>query len=260
MKTVILCGGEGTRLRELTEIRPKPMVEIGGRPILWHIMSGYARQGFDDFILCLGYKGDMIKRYFLDYQSACRNLVVTLGRSPGVEYLGSAPEEDWRVTLIDTGLQSSTGNRLGKVWSYLGDATFALTYGDGVSDIDLPSALSFHRREGRIATITGVRPPARFGEIERDGSKVVSFWEKPAASGGLINGGFFFFEPEFRRYLPLEGEDEMLEYGALKRCVADGQLSVYSHEGFWQCMDTMRDWQYLEKLWAENRAPWKTWS
>jgi len=260
LKTVILCGGEGTRLRELTEVQPKPMVEVGERPILWHIMSGYARHGFTDFILCLGYKGQMIKRFFLDYQAVNRDMAVTLGRSPRVELFGPEPAENWRVTLADTGARSLTGTRLRKVWPYLGPETFALTYGDGVSDVDLAAALAFHRREGRLATITGVRPPGRFGEIENEGSKVVSFWEKPSASGGLINGGFFFFEPDFKRYLPSEGEDEMLEYGALRRCVADGQLSVYAHEGFWQCMDTLRDWQYLEHLWAEGQAPWKTWS
>jgi len=259
LKTVILCGGEGTRLRELTEVQPKPMVEVGGKPILWHIMSGYAAHGFTDFILCLGYKGQMIKRFFLDYQAVNRDLAVTLGRSPQVEFLGPEPAENWRVTLADTGARSLTGTRLKKAWPYLGRETFALTYGDGVSDVDLTAALAFHRREGRLATITGVRPPGRFGEIENEGSKVVSFWEKPAASGGLINGGFFFFEPDFKRYLPPENEDEMLEQGPLHRCVADGQLSVYAHEGFWQCMDTPRDWQYLENLWAGGQAPWKTW-
>lgn len=260
MKTVILCGGEGTRLRELTEIQPKPMVEIGERPILWHIMSGYARHGFNDFVLCLGYKGQSIKRYFLDYQTAGRDLAVTLGGAPQVEFLGPAPAENWRVTLADTGAKALTGTRLCRVWPYLENETFALTYGDGVSDVNLTAALAFHRREGRLATITGVRPPGRFGEIENKGSKVISFWEKPAASGGLINGGFFFLEPDFQRYLPPAGEDEMLEHGPLRRCVADGQLSVYPHEGFWQCMDTFRDWQYLENLWAANQAPWKTWT
>ncbi|MDR1298074.1 MAG: glucose-1-phosphate cytidylyltransferase [Deltaproteobacteria bacterium] len=256
MKTVILCGGEGTRLRELTEVLPKPMVEIGEKPILWHIMSGYAAHGFSEFVLCLGYKGQVIKRYFLEYQSAGRDLEVTLGRESDVRFLGRAHAENWRIILADTGAKSLTATRLRKVWPYLGNETFSLTYGDGVSDIDLTAALEFHRREGRLATITGVRPPGRFGEIENDGHKVTSFWEKPATSGGLINGGFFFIEPDFKRYLPGEGEDEMLEFGALRRCVADGQLSVFPHEGFWQCMDTLRDWQYLEDLWAKGRAPW----
>jgi glucose-1-phosphate cytidylyltransferase len=259
MKTVILCGGEGTRLRELTEVQPKPMVEIGDRPILWHIMSGYSYHGFDDFILCLGYKGQMIKNYFLGYQTANRDIALTLGQSPKVELLGPELTENWRVVLADTGAKTLTATRLRKVWPYLGNETFALTYGDGVSNVDLKAALAFHKIQGRLATITGVRPPGRFGEIETNGSKVVSFWEKPSTSAGLINGGFFFFEPDFYRYLPPEGEDEMLEFGSLKRCVADGQLTVYEHDGFWQCMDTFRDWQYLEQLWSGNNAPWKTW-
>lgn len=260
LQTVILCGGEGTRLRELTEVRPKPMVEVGEKPILWHIMSGYAAHGLTDFILCLGYKGQMIKRYFLDYQAATRDVAITLGKTPNVEFLGSAPTENWRVTLADTGAKSPTATRLRKIWPYLDGQTFALTYGDGVSDVDLTAALAFHRREGRLATVTGVRPPGRFGEIENESGRVTSFWEKPSASSGLINGGFFFFEPDFLRYLPGPGEDEMLEQGALRRCVRDSQLSVYVHEGFWQCMDTLRDWQYLETLWAEGKAPWKVWS
>jgi glucose-1-phosphate cytidylyltransferase len=215
------------------------MVEIGDRPILWHIMSGYSKQGFNDFILCLGYKGQAIKRFFLDYQTSNRDLTVTLGRSPKVELLGEDLAENWRVTLADTGPKSLTATRILKIWPYLDNETFALTYGDGVSDINLTQALAFHRREGRLATITGVRPPGRFGEIENQGTKVTSFWEKPSTSAGLINGGFFFLEPEFKRYLPAQGVEEMLEFGALRRCVADGQLSVYPHEGFWQCMDTL---------------------
>jgi glucose-1-phosphate cytidylyltransferase len=260
MKTVILCGGEGTRLREFTEVLPKPMVEIGGKPILWHIMSGYSTCGFNDFILCLGYKGQMIKRYFLDYQAVNRDVAVTLGHDPKVEFLGPDLAENWRLVLADTGEKSLTANRLLKVWPYLNDETFALTYGDGVSDIDLNEALTFHRQEGRLATVTGVRPPGRFGEIENRGSQVTSFWEKPATSGGLINGGFFFLEPGFKKYLPKPGDEEMLELGPLRRCVADGQLSVFPHEGFWQCMDTLRDWNYLESLWSEQKAPWKIWS
>ena len=261
MMTVILCGGEGTRLREFTELQPKPMVEIGERPILWHIMKGYSFHGFSDFVLCLGYKGQVIKRYFLEFQAANRDLEVTLGRGGKVELLGPDPEDDWRVILADTGAKSLKATRLARVWPHLaGRGTFSLTYGDGVADINLRAALDFHRREGRLATITGVRPPGRFGEIETEGTRAVSFWEKPATSGGLINGGFLFLEEGFRRYLPAKGDDEMLELGALRRCAADGQLSVWRHEGFWQCMDTFRDWQYLESLWTEGVAPWKTWS
>ena len=265
MKTIILCGGQGTRIREFTETRPKPMIEIGGRPILWHIMSGYAAHGLKDFVLCLGYKGEMIKRYFLEYSTLCRDFTVTLGQSSKIEAHGPDPAEDWRVTLADTGEKSLTGTRLARAWPYTSadpgeGGTFALTYGDAVSDIDLAAALAFHRKEGRLATITGVRPPGRFGELEADGSRVTSFWEKPAASGGWINGGFFFMEPGFRQYLPADGRDMMLEHDPLRACVADGQLSVYRHEGFWQCMDVMRDWQYLETLWEKGEAPWKTWA
>jgi glucose-1-phosphate cytidylyltransferase len=236
------------------------MIEVGERPILWHIMMGYSHYNFNDFILCLGYKGQTIKRYFLEYQTANRDLTVSLGGAPKVDFLGPEPEVSWKVTLADTGAKSMTATRLRRIWPYIsGAGTFALTYGDGVSDIDLKAALEFHRREGRIATITGVRPPGRFGEIESQGSKVVSFWEKPSTSGGLINGGFLFLEEDFLRYLPPENEDEMLELGAFRRCALDGQLSVYRHEGFWQCMDTFRDWQFLESLWNSGQAPWRTW-
>jgi glucose-1-phosphate cytidylyltransferase len=259
MKTVILCGGEGTRLRELTELLPKPMGEIGDNLILWHLMSCYSHHGFEYFILCLSYKGQIIKNYFLEYQTANRDVVLTVGQWPKVELLGTEVKANWRVVLADTGAKTLTGTRLRKVWPYLDNETFSLTYGDGVSNVDLKAALAFHKSQGRLATITGVRPPSRFGEIEAQGSKVVSFWEKLTTSAGLINGGFIFLEPDFFRYLPADGEDEMLELGPLKRCVADGQLSVYQYDGFWQCMDTIRDWQYLEQLWSEINSPWKTW-
>ena len=261
MKAVILCGGSGTRLRELTELQPKPMVEVGGRPIVWHILKGYAHHGVNDFILCLGYKGHMLKQYFLDYHALARDFTVTLGRRRILDFHGPEPEEDWRVTLADTGEHSLTSKRLARIWPYLdADETFCLTYGDGVCDLDFPAALAFHRSCGRLATITGVRPPARFGEIEHENGLATAFWEKPAATAGLINGGFFFIEPGFRRYLPPADEEEMLERGPLRRCMRDGQLSVYVHTGFWQCMDTYRDWLHLETLWNENRAPWKIWT
>lgn len=259
MKVVIFCGGQGSRLREFTEIQPKPMIEIGEQPILWHIMKSYAHYELTDFILCLGYKGNMIRRYFIEYPSFSRDIMVTLGENPVIEPLGRPIDEKWRITLAETGENSLTGTRLKKITPYLDGGTFCLTYGDGVSDVNLNELLAFHKKEGRLATVTGVRPPGRFGEIENDGSKVVSFWEKPTASRGLINGGFFLFEPDFCRYLPDSGQDEMLEHGALRRCAADGELSVYQHDGFWQCMDTYRDWQYLDTLWKSGNAPWKTW-
>lgn len=259
MKVVIFCGGQGTRIREFTETRPKPMIEIGGRPILWHIMSSYSYYKMDDFILCLGYKGEMIRQYFLNYTANMRDFTISLGSNSRVEYHGDEPLDDWRVTLAETGERSLTATRLRRVWKYLEDDTFCLTYGDAVSDVDLGAALSFHRREGKLATVTGVRPPGRFGEIDAEDNTVTSFWEKPATSGGWINGGFFFIEPGFFKYLPEEGEEQMLEHNPLRLCVADGQLAVYKHEGFWQCMDILRDWEYLEALWAGNRASWKVW-
>lgn len=247
----------GTRLREHTELRPKPMVEVGGIPILVHIMRIYARAGFREFVLCLGYKGDQIKRYFLDYDALQSDFSIELGRRESIEFHGRQEgATNWKVTLADTGQGAMTGARLRKVRRYLDGDTFAVTYGDGVADLDLRSVLAFHRAHGRKATITGVRPPSRFGEIEHSAGRVLSFNEKPQVGSGLINGGFFFFEPSFLDYLD-DDESCTLEREPLDRCVRDDQLRVYEHPGFWHCMDTYRDWEQLEGLWSTGQAPWR---
>ena len=257
MKAVILCGGMGTRLREHTEFRPKPMVEVGGIPLLVHILRSYAKHGIDEFVLCLGYKGEQIKRYFLDYEAMQSDFTVELGKPNALTFhdrRDTAPS--WKVTLAETGASAMTGARLRKAARYLDGQTFALTYGDGVSDVDLGRALAFHRGHGGKATMTGVRPPSRFGEIEHDGGRVRVFNEKPNVGTGLINGGFFFFEPSFLDYLDTS-DDCILEKQPLERCVADGALHVFEHDGFWQCMDTYRDWEHLEALWNSGKAPWR---
>jgi glucose-1-phosphate cytidylyltransferase len=261
MKVVLLCGGMGTRLREHTETRPKPMVEIGGRPILWHIMKTYAHYGLRDFVLCLGYKGHVIKDYFLNFQAMSSDLTVTLGAAQSVEYHNALTEaEDWKVTLADTGEQTQTGGRIAQITRYLDRSdTFAVTYGDGVANIPLADALAFHKAHGGLATVTGVRPPSRYGELLTAGDRVVAFSEKPQTGQGLINGGYFFFEPGFLEYLRPDA-DCVLEREPLERCAADGQLHVFEHAAFWQCMDTYRDWQRLETMWASDVAPWKVWS
>lgn len=259
MKVVILCGGLGTRLREQTELRPKPMVEIGGRPILWHIMKLYAHYGISDFVLCLGYKGYVIKDFFINYEVRMRDVTVRLGRDPQVTFHGQHEEEGWSVTLVETGEAAMTGARVYRVRRHVGDATFCLTYGDGLGDIDIPGLIAFHRSHGKLATVTGVRPPGRFGELEVDRDRVVSFAEKPQASGGMINGGFFVLEPGFvDRYL--RDDDRLsLEREPLHQAAADGELMVWRHEGFWQPMDTFREWQLLEDLWNSGKAGWKVW-
>ena len=260
MKVMILCGGQGTRLREYTELRPKPMVEIGGRPILWHIMKWYDRFGLKDFVLCLGYKAALIKEYFLNYETMNSDFTIQLGRPHRIDlHERTHDEPDWRVTLADTGDKAMTGARIRRAAKYLGNPreTFCLTYGDGVSDVDLRAALAFHRSHGKLATVTGVRPPGRFGELRTEGSRVAGFAEKSQIGQGLINGGFFFFEPEFLDYLS-DDDACLLEHEPLERCTADGQLYVYEHTGFWQCMDTARDLELLERLWESGKAPWKT--
>jgi glucose-1-phosphate cytidylyltransferase len=258
---MILCGGMGTRLREQTETRPKPMVEVGGKPMLWHIMKLYGHYGISEFILCLGYKGQVVKEYFLNYEAMNNDFTIRLGRERSVEYhSGEVDGQGWRVTLADTGERAGTGARIRRAVRYLGDdVVFAATYGDGVADLDLGAALAFHREHGRLATVTGVRPPGRFGEIRNDGSRVVGFAEKPQVGEGLINGGFFFFQRDFLRYLD-DGDDCLLEREPLERAARDGQLQVFQHTGFWQCMDTYRDWENLEKLWSSGHPPWKVWT
>lgn len=253
-KVVILAGGMGTRLTEETEVRPKPMVEIGNRPIIWHIMQRYAHYGFNEFAVALGYKGDVIKRYFRDYCALHGNMTVRM--RDGEVQVHERDAEDWTVHLVDTGLDVMTGGRLKRLEPLLRDGTFLLTYGDGVADIDLVAVLDHHRKQGRIATITAVRPPARFGGLVFDERGMVKdFTEKPQIGEGWINGGFMVLEPEVFRYL--DGDQTILEAHVLERLAEEGQLAAYKHDGFWQCMDTMRDVKVLESLWQGGKPPWR---
>jgi len=256
MKCVILAGGLGTRLAEETEVRPKPMVEIGGRPILWHIMKHFAHFDVRDFFVALGYKGEVIKRYFIEYYALSNDLAIDL-RSGRVDPQ-ERESEDWKVHLVDTGHDTQTGGRVRRLRQYLGNETFMVTYGDGVGDVDVNALLAFHRRMGCIATVTAVRPPARFGGLYFDGDRVTGFTEKPQAGEGWINGGFLVFEPQLFDFL--ENDATSLESDALEALAAAGQLAAYRHDGFWQCMDTMRDKRQLESIWNAGRAPWKVWS
>ena len=255
VKVAILAGGLGSRIQEETEIKPKPMVEIGGRPILWHIMKHYGRFGHHDFVIALGYKGEVIKRFMLDYCSFEGGLTVRMG--DGSYSLHDAPREDWRVNLIDTGHDTATGGRIKRLAPHLGDSTFMLTWGDGVSDIDLDKLLAFHRSHGKLATLTAVRPPARFGHLELEDDTVCDFSEKPQIGEGWINGAFFVLEPAVFDYI--EGDATQFERAPLEELAKDGQLMAYRHYDFWQCMDTVRDRKRLEDLWAGD-APWKVWA
>ncbi|RMF98382.1 MAG: glucose-1-phosphate cytidylyltransferase [Gammaproteobacteria bacterium] len=256
MKVGILAGGFGTRLAEETELRPKPMVEIGGRPILWHIMMHYAHYGYRDFAIALGYKGEYIKRWFADFGALEGSVTVRTRTGEVINHDRSVP--DWNVDLVETGLHTLTGGRIKRLKPWLGDGTFMLTWGDGVSDVDLDALLRFHRAHGRLATMTAVRPPARYGHLDFDGDRVLQFTEKPQTSEGWINGAFFVLEPGVFDYI--DGDDTMWEHEPLERLAADGQLMAYRHTSFWQCMDTLREKHLLEKLWASGEAPWKTWS
>ena len=258
MQTLILCGGMGTRLREETEYRPKPMVEIGGRPILWHIMKCYAAHGFTDFVLCLGYKGETIKEYFLNYEAMNNDFTVELGKPNAVAYYDAHGENGWRVTLVDTGLQTMTGARIKRASRFVSGDRFMVTYGDGVSDVDVRGLVAFHEQAGTLATVTGVHPSSRFGELLVQGDRVEEFSEKPQTHKGLINGGFFVFERKALEYLS-DDADCVLEREPLERLALAGQLSVYQHTGFWQCMDTYRDYQHLNTLWESGGAEWKRW-
>jgi len=255
MKAVILAGGFGTRLAEETALTPKPMVQIGGHPILWHIMKSYSFWGFKEFVIALGYKGDVIKDYFLHYCDLEGDLTIDLGRNAVTQL--RRPREDWIVHLVDTGLGTLTGGRVKRIEALIGDEPFMLTYGDGVADVDLSKVLAFHRANQRLATITAVRPPARFGGISFDGDKVVGFDEKKQINEGWINGGFMVLEPGVFKYLT--NDADVLEIDLLERLAGDGQFVAYRHNGFWQCMDTSRDRQTLEKLWETGHAPWKLW-
>ncbi len=257
MKVVVLCGGLGTRLREETEFRPKPLVEIGGRPILWHLMKLYATYGFREFVLCLGYRGNMIKDYFLNYEAINNDFTICLGKTSAIQYHDSHPEQNFQVTLAETGLQSMTARRIQRVRKYIGNNRFMLTYGDGLSDLEISKLVHFHESHGRLATVTAVRPASRFGAIQlSNGSRVSRFAEKPRADG-WISAGFFVFEPEVFDYLG--EEDRMLEHEPLEKLAADGQLMAYQHDGFFVGMDTYRDFEHLNRLWNEAQAPWKVW-
>jgi glucose-1-phosphate cytidylyltransferase len=255
MKTVILAGGFGSRLAEETEIKPKPMVEIGGHPILWHIMMHYAAYGFKKFVIALGYKGEIIKKYMLDYCALHGNLTVDLGKREVRVHDGHA--HDWQVELVDTGISTFTGGRIKRLAPYLGDETFMMTWGDGVSDVDLTELLTFHRSHGKLATLTAVRPPARYGYLAMEGNRVVEFSEKSQLKEGWINGAYFVLEPGVLDYI--EGDHTQWEREPLEHLVRDGQLMAYRHKSFWQCMDTLREKYILEKLWESGKAPWKNW-
>jgi glucose-1-phosphate cytidylyltransferase len=255
MKVGILAGGLGSRLSEETGVKPKPMVEIGGKPILQHIMRGYAERGFNEFVVALGYKSECIKDYFLNYRMRASGLTIQL--KSGAISVHRDPDDDWTVHLLDTGAGTQTGGRIKQIAEFIGDEPFMLTYGDGVCDVDPRELLRFHRAHGKLATLTAVRPPARFGNLEIEGHKVAMFAEKPQAGEGWINGGFFVLEPQVREYIA--GGDTIWEREPMERLAMDGQLVAYLHEGFWQCMDTARDLRFLESLWAEGDAPWKVW-
>lgn len=260
MKVVILCGGKGTRLREETEFRPKPMVPIGDRPILWHIMKYYAHFGHKEFILCLGYKGDMIKDYFRNYLWNTCDITLSLGREPAARFHSRHNEEDWNVTLADTGENSMTAYRIRMVERYLGsDETFLLTYGDGVGNIDIPGSIAHHQKSGKVCTLSAVHPPGRFGELGIDNDNTIhGFNEKPQAEGGYINGGYMVCSRSLFDYLP-DDPGMMLEQAPMKKLTADGKLSAFKHDGFWQPMDTFQEFGLLNKLWDDGKAPWKVW-
>ena len=253
MKVIILAGGFGTRLSEYTETIPKPMVTIGKRPVLWHIMRSYAHFGHKDFYLALGYKAEVIKEYFLHYRSLNDDFTIDL--SNGVIEPHNTDDTDWRVTLVHTGPESMTGGRVKRMQSFVGNETFMLTYGDGVSDIDLDALLKFHKSHGKMVTVYAVHPGARFGELEMEKQKVIAFQEKPQTGQGWINGGFFIIEPEF--FELIEGDGTILEREPLEKAAAAGELMAYQHDGYWQCMDTKRDRDALEELWGNNQAPWR---
>ncbi len=260
MKVVILCGGKGTRLREETEYRPKPMVFIGNRPILWHIMKTYAAHGFKDFILCLGYKGEVIKDYFRNYLWMTSNVTLKLGHNPDVTFHNHHDEEDWTVTLADTGEETLTAGRVNRIKQFIGnDSEFLLTYGDGVGNIDVKASVEFHRKHGKKMTLTAVRPPGRFGELGLDKQGLVrEFNEKPQVTEGSINGGYFVVSSKIFEYLH-DTDKVMLEHDPMRRLAKEGELMAFPHTGFWQPMDTFTEYTLLNKMWSEGKAPWKVW-
>jgi len=256
MKVALLAGGYGTRLAEETEVRPKPMVEIGPMPILWHIMMHYYGYGFEDYVVALGYKGEYIKRWFQDYSTFGGSVTVDVSAGQFFRHRSKVP--DWRVDLVDTGLSAGTGGRIRRLADWLGTGPFMLTWGDGVSDVDIDALLAFHKSHGKLATMTAVRPPARYGHIDFDGDRVVEFSEKPQTGEGWINGAFFVLERKVFDYI--DNDEMMFEHDPMRRLAADGELMAFRHDGFWQCMDTLREKVILNRLWDGGDAPWKTWT
>lgn len=256
MKAVILAGGLGTRLSEETSTRPKPMVEIGGKPILWHIMKIYSSHGINDFVVCLGYKGYVIKEYFANYFLHTSDVTIDVGRNELKVHKNAA--EPWRITLVETGEDTMIGGRIKRILPYVAeDEAFCVTYGDGVGDVNIQEVIALHKREGRLATVTATQPPGRFGALRYEGNRVTGFQEKPQGDGGWINGGFFVLSPKVGNYI--EGDATVWEKEPMEALASEGQLSVHFHHGFWQPMDTLRDKKHLEELWAAGKAPWKTW-
>ena len=255
MKVAILAGGLGTRIAEESVTKPKPMIEIGGRPILWHIMKSYSAHGFKEFVVALGYKGEVIKNYFVNYRNLAHSLTIEL--ASGALSMHNGQCEDWIVHLLDTGMHTQTGGRIKRIAEFIGREPFMLTYGDGVANLNMKDLLAFHRNHGKLATVTAVRPPARFGGICFNGNEVACFEEKPQIGEGWINGGFFVLEPGATDYV--QGDETIFEREPLERLADDKQLFAYRHEGFWQCMDTLRDMQFLEKIWQRGHAPWRVW-
>jgi len=255
MKAILLAGGLGTRISEETHIRPKPMVEIGGKPVLWHIMKTYSAHGINDFIICCGYKGYVIKEYFANYFLHMSNITFDLKNNKMVVHQQNA--EPWRVTLVDTGEHTMTGGRIKRVADHVGDEDFCCTYGDGIGDVNITALIEFHRQHGKLATLTAIQPPGRFGALNLSGNNILGFQEKPQGDGGWINGGFFVFSPKVFDYI--EGDHTSFECEPVEKLSQDGQIQAFFHSGFWQPMDTLRDKKHLEELWASKRAPWKTW-
>jgi glucose-1-phosphate cytidylyltransferase len=256
LKVVILCGGLGTRLREETEFRPKPMVEIGGRPILWHIMKLYAHSGFHEFVLCLGYRGNTIKEYFLNYEAMNNDFTICLGRESQIRYNAVHPEQGFEVTLADTGQSTMTGGRVKRIQKYIDDDIFLLTYGDGLADLDIGKLVEFHRSHGKLATITAVTPVSRFGVLEMNKNRVMNFLEKPRIEG-MVSAGFFVLSRKVFDYI--DGDDTIFEREPLERLAREGELMAYRHERFFFAMDTYREYEYLNQLWTSKQAPWKVW-
>ncbi|MFQ5450564.1 MAG: glucose-1-phosphate cytidylyltransferase [Nitrospinaceae bacterium] len=255
MKAVILAGGLGTRISEETALKPKPMVEVGGKPILWHIMKIYTSHGINDFIICLGYKGYVIKEYFANYFLHTSDVTFDMVRNKMKVHQNSS--EPWTVTLVDTGTETQTGGRVKRVKDYIGDETFCLTYGDGIGKMDISGAIAFHKKSGKLATLTGVLPPGRFGVLKLEGDLVTTFMEKPFGEGGWVNGGFFVLEPGVIDLI--DGDDTIWEREPMQRLVAKKEVAVFKHHDFWHGIDTLRDKNVVDKLWASGKAPWKTW-